>query len=101
MEIGRIDDTRFIETTIMCNGASAIDDPSHKNELKVGVDGNLTNVYQALLFGERYYAMATALPVEMRDNGIIDYGRERGIAWYSIFGTGILNDEHGVVVETA
>ena len=31
-EIGRIDDTRFIETTLMCNGASATEDPSHKNE---------------------------------------------------------------------
>ena len=29
-EIGRIDDTRFIETTLMCNGKAGVDDPAHK-----------------------------------------------------------------------
>lgn len=100
-EIGRIDDTRFIETTLMCNGACSTDDPAHKNELKTGVASNQVNVYQALIFGDRYYALAVSLPVELRDNGIMDYGRERGLAWYSIFGTGLLNEEYGVVIETA
>ena len=51
-EIGRIDDTRFIETTLMCNGASATTDPSHKNELKKEVGSNKANVYQAVIFGD-------------------------------------------------
>lgn len=100
-EIGRIDDTRFIETTLMCNGASATNDPSHKNELKSGESSNQTNVYQAVIFGDNYYAVAFGLPVELRDNGIIDFGREHGLAWYAIWGTGILHDEYGVVIETA
>ena len=100
-EIGRIDDTRFIETTLMCNGASATSDPSHKNELKTGVSSNQTNVYQAVIFGDNYYAVAFGLPVELRDNGVIDFGREHGLAWYSIWGTGLLHDEYGVVIETA
>ena len=100
-EIGRIDDTRFIETTLMCNGASATTDPSHKNELKSGVSSNQTNVYQAVIFGDNYYAVAFGLPVELRDNGVIDFGREHGLAWYSIWGTGLLHDEYGVVIETA
>ena len=100
-EIGRIDDTRFIETTLMCNGASATTDPSHKNELKSGVSNNKTNVYQAVIFGDNYYAVAFGLPVELRDNGVIDFGREHGLAWYSIWGTGLLHDEYGVVIETA
>ena len=100
-EIGRIDDTRFIETTLMCNGACSDEDLAHKNELKTGVASNQVNVYQALIFGDRYYALAVSLPVELRDNGIMDYGRERGLAWYSIFGTGLLNEEYGVVIETA
>ena len=100
-EIGRIDDTRFIETTLMCNGASATTDPSHKNELKKGVGSNQANVYQAVIFGDNYYAVAFGLPVELRDNGVIDFGREHGLAWYSIWGTGLLHDEYGVVIETA
>lgn len=102
-EIGKIDDTRFVETTMMCNGACAIDDPAYKELLKkgLGTTPNLTNVFQALVFGDRYYALAVALPIELRDNGVVDYGRERGLAWYSIFGTGILNEEYGVVIETA
>lgn len=100
-EIGRIDDTRFIETTILCNGAAPTDDPAYKKELAKGQSSNQTHVYQSVLFGDNYYAVAFGLPVELRDNGIIDYGRERGLAWYSIFGTGILHDEYGVVIETA
>lgn len=100
-EIGRIDDTRFIETTILCNGAAPTDDPAYKQELAKGQGENKTHVYQSVLFGDNYYAVAFGLPVELRDNGIIDYGRERGLAWYSIFGTGILHNEYGVVIETA
>lgn len=100
-EIGRIDDTRFIETTILSNGSAPVDDPAYKEELVKGQGGNQTNVYQSVIFGDNYYAVAFGLPVELRDNGIVDYGRERGLAWYSIFGTGLLHDEYGVVIETA
>ena len=100
-EIGKIDDVRFIETTLMCNGACAEEDPAFKNELKNSEGSNQTHVYQSVIFGDNYYAIAFGLPVELRDNGVIDFGREHGIAWYSIFGTGILHNEYGVVIETA
>ncbi len=100
-EIGRIDDTRFIETTLMCNGAVSADDPAYVEELKAGEGGNKTNIYQAVLFGDAYYGIAFSLPVELRDNGVQDFGRERALAWYSIFGVGRLHDEYGVVIETA
>ena len=85
----------------MCNGACAEEDPAYKLELKNGQSSNQTHVYQAVIFGDNYYAIAFGLPVELRDNGVIDFGREHGIAWYSIFGTGILHNEYGVVIETA
>lgn len=100
-EIGKIDDVRFIETTLMCNGACAEEDPAYKLNLKQGQANNKTNVFQAVIFGDNYYAIAFGLPVELRDNGVIDFGREHGIAWYSIFGTGLLHNEYGVVIETA
>lgn len=100
-EIGRIDDTRFIETTILCNGAAAANSYGYKESLKKGVDGNQVDVYQACLFGDDYYGLATALPVELRDNGVEDFGRKHSLAWYAIFGSGILNNDYGVVIETA
>ena len=100
-EIGKIDDTRFIETTLMCNGACSEDDPAYKQELKKGESSNQVNVYQSVIFGDSFYGYAVALPVELRDNGVQDFGREHGLAWYAIWGTGILHDEYGVVIETA
>lgn len=97
-EIGRIDDVRFIETTLMSNGAVGVDDPAYNANLKA-TDG--TKLYQGVLFGEDYYAYAVGLPVELRDNGVTDFGREHGLAWYSIWGTGLLHSDRGVVIETA
>lgn len=82
----------------MCNGAVGTDDPAYKKEL-VSTDG--TKVYQSVLFGEDYYAYAIGLPVELRDNGVTDFGREHGLAWYAIWGTGLLHPTRGVVIETA
>jgi N4-gp56 family major capsid protein len=89
-EIGRIHDVVFIETTQMpiiaknTNGAPATVD-----------------VYQSVAFGENAYAFAIALPVEMRDGGIEDFGRVHKLAWYAIFGTGILQNNSIVRIETA
>lgn len=102
-EIGRIDDVRFIETTLMPNGAAATDDPAYDVDLKHGETGAPANtdVYQAVLFGEDCYGYAVALPVELRDNGVQDFGREHGLAWYAIWGCGVLHTDRGVVIETA
>ena len=100
-EIGKVDDTRFIETTILKNGCAPEGDPAYCLELQKGQAENKTNVYQSVIFGDKYYGLAVGLPVELRDGGVTDYGRERGLAWYSIFGTGILHDNYGVVIETA
>jgi N4-gp56 family major capsid protein len=106
-EIGRIDDTRFIETTNMTNGAHPENETSFDETLQAGFTGDAenpaisVNVYQALVFGDNYYGLATGLPVELRDNGVEDFGRRRSLAWYSIFGTGLLNAERGVIIETA
>jgi len=89
-EIGRIHDVIFIETTQMPILASDDDE----NDADV-------DVYKAVMFGENAYGLATALPVEMRDNGVEDFGRSHKLAWYSIMGTGILEDDNIVRIETA
>jgi len=91
-EIGRIEDVVFIETTDLTIIPENTG-PSPQN--------SETDVYRAILFGAEAFAKAVALPVEMRDNGIIDFGREHGLAWYSIMGFGTLRDNTTVVIETA
>lgn len=106
-EIGRIDDTRFIETTIMSNGAAGVNDYGYDANLVSGTtpeggsSANPINVYKAVLFGDAYYGIAFGLPVELRDNGIEDFGRKHSLAWYAIFGVGMMHDKYGVVIETA
>ena len=102
-EIGRIDDTRFIETTLMSNGASATTDPAYDATLIKGAAGGSADcaVYQSVIFGDAYVGVAFSLPVELRDNGVEDFGRKRSLAWYSIFGVARLHNEYGVVIETA
>lgn len=107
-EIGRIDDTRFIETTLMCNGKAPANDPAHKAYLHKGFTGDSNDpalsacdIYQSVLFGDQYYGIAWSLPVELRDNGVEDFGRKRSLGWYAIWGTGLLHNDYGVVIETA
>lgn len=85
----------------MCNGAAATTDPSYVADLRKGGDNSNTAVYQAVLFGDAYFGIAFSLPVELRDNGVEDFGRKRSLGWYSIFGVGKLHDQYGVVIETA
>lgn len=106
-EIGRIDDTRFIETTIMSNGAAGVKDYGYDANLVKGTtpeggdSANPINIYKAVLFGDSYYGIAFGLPVELRDNGVEDFGRKHSLAWYAIFGVGMMHDKYGVVIETA
>lgn len=100
MEIGRIDDVRFVVTTLMPNGAASENELGYSADLKgAGADG--VDVYQAVVFGEDYYALAESLPPEIRTDDTEDFGREVKIAWYGIWGADVLNPLHGVVIESA
>lgn len=107
-EIGRYEDVRFVSTTVMPNGKNAAVDPTTGDFVDIGYKAALdgagsagTDVFQAIVFGEYSLGHATALPVELRDNGVEDFGREHGLAWYSIFGQSVLENANIVVIETA
>jgi len=91
-EIGRIEDVVFIETTDLTI-VPANSGPAPQN--------TTVATYRAILFGSEAFAKAVALPVEMRDNGIVDFGREHALAWYTIMGFGTLREYTTVVIETA
>jgi N4-gp56 family major capsid protein len=101
-ELGRWEDTIFIGTTHMRNGAAPATDPGYEATMVNAATGGATaaDVYEAFIIADSSYGRAEALPVEMRDDGVRDYGRKHGIAWYSIMGSGILEDDFVVKIET-
>jgi N4-gp56 family major capsid protein len=104
-EIGRIEDVRFIETTMV---------PYVKEDTQdIWADGvdtgdntavaanTVTNVYRAIIVGQNAFGLAEALPVELRDNGVEDFGRKHSIGYYGIWGAGLIETGHVAVLETA
>lgn len=85
-EIGRLNDVVFIETTQVANGYAS------------GTSGPL--YYDAIVIGDNAFGHAISLPVELRDGGILDFGREHALAWYSIWGLGLITDQAVLVAET-
>lgn len=88
-EIGRLNDVVFIETTQVKQITS--DAPG-------GSSGS--PVWQAIFLGDNAFGHAIALPVELRDGGVLDFGREHALAWYAIWGFGLITDQAVLVCET-
>jgi N4-gp56 family major capsid protein len=104
-EIGRIEDVRFIETTkvtkikkntqdIFSNGV----DTGKNTSQPANAD---TDVYQSIVVGDYAVGLAESVPVEMRDNGVIDFGRRHELGYYGIWGTGLIEEGHALILETA
>lgn len=104
-EIGRIEDVRFLETTqvsyIKINTQDIFVDGVDSGDNTALAANTVTNVYQAIAVGEYAVGFAEALPVEMRDDGVVDFGRTHRIAWYSIMGAGLLEPGHSCIAESA
>ncbi|MFE9412323.1 N4-gp56 family major capsid protein [Streptomyces sp. NPDC006704] len=83
-EIGRIDDVIFIETT----------------QIKQLTNSAGKTVFQSSMIGDNAFGHAISLPVELRDGGVLDFGREHALAWYSVYGMGMITDQSVVTIET-
>jgi len=75
-EIGRYEGVRFIEQT---------------NVASLGIDGGKSDV--AHFFGKDTVAEAIVVPEEIRGKIPTDYGRSKGIAWYSLGGFGLVHTD--------
>lgn len=104
-EIGKIEDMRFVETSMITYIKKSTQDIWADNAdtgVNTAIAANAaTDVYQAISVGDFAVGYAVALPVEMRDDGVTDFGRTHKLAWYSIFGVGLLETGHVVIQETA
>jgi N4-gp56 family major capsid protein len=116
-EVGRLYDTVFIETTQIQkvpNGSgtgytadTAVDPASIVYPTGGGYttpttkNGNGSyDRYSAIFIGDNAFGHAISLPVELRDGGILDFGREHALAWYAIYGLGLITDQSVVIAET-
>jgi N4-gp56 family major capsid protein len=59
-----------------------------------------TEQFEALMLGDNAFGHAISLPVELRDGGVLDFGREHALAWYSIWGFGLITDSAVVKIVT-
>jgi len=99
-EVGRFEDTIFISTTLMNNGAAGVGTDGYDATLDgTGADGQ--DLYKAVLFGDGCLAWGEALPAEMRQKAVTDYGRKQGIAWYALYTFGLLYEDYGVQIVTS
>lgn len=85
-EIGRIGNVVFVETT--------------QQPVISGAGAEGADVHQGVIFGDNVYGFAESLPVEMRDGGIVDFGRTHNLAWYSIMGSGLIESDSAYILET-
>ena len=116
-EIGRLYDTVFIETTQIekvTNGAGSgysADTVVAPGDIVYPTGGGYTTPvrktgngnkdrYSAIFIGDNAFGHAISLPVELRDGGILDFGREHALAWYAIYGLGLITDQSVVIAET-
>ena len=96
-EIGRIYDVVFIETTQVAQGLTL---PLDVDSVTGGNQAPIAASYSAIMIGDNAFGHAISLPVELRDGGVIDFGREHGLAWYSIWGFGMITHESRVIINT-
>ena len=95
-EIGRLYDVVFIETTQVKSGLGLVD----SNPATSTRDAVLSNSFSSIMIGDNAFGQAIALPVELRDGGVIDFGREHGLSWYAIWGFGVITHESRVIINT-
>ena len=95
-EIGRLYDVVFIETTQVLKGGTGIVDVTPGGS----INDPTASSYSAIMIGDNAFGQAIALPVELRDGGVIDFGREHGLSWYAIWGFGVITAESRVVINT-
>lgn len=82
-EIGRYENMRYVEQTNVTKGITA-----------TGAGGAAWSNAKSdwiFFFGEDTVAEGIAIPEEMRAKVPTDYGRSKGVAWYGLFGFGIVH----------
>ena len=76
------------------------ENPSEATGFLTSATGNAAEVYESIMIGDNAFGHAISLPVELRDGGVLDFGREHALAWYAIWGLGVITDQAIVKIYT-
>jgi N4-gp56 family major capsid protein len=76
------------------------ENPTEASGFFTNATGNGAEVYESIMIGDNAFGHAISLPVELRDGGVLDFGREHALAWYAIWGLGVITDQAIVKVYT-
>jgi N4-gp56 family major capsid protein len=87
-EVGMYEGVIFLQTSQMPELTTA------QVVAKYGAGFTPTTGYEAVIFGENAYGWAIALPVELRDDGTKDFGRQHDLAWYGIWGMNLIEEDN-------
>lgn len=91
-EVGRYENTRYVEQTNIPKGGAA--DSATFNSFTNTADAwNNAASDWIFFFGEETVAEAIAVPEEIRAKIPTDYGRSKGVAWYSLNGFGLVHTD--------
>lgn len=89
-EIGRYEGCRYVEQTNIPKGGAA-DSTTYNTFTNTADPWNNTVSDWIFFFGEETVAEAIAVPEEIRAKIPTDYGRSKGVAWYSLNGFGLVH----------
>lgn len=84
-EIGRYENTRFVEQTHIAKGGAA-DSATWTAQVADPWDNGKSD--WVFFFGDDTVAEGIVIPEEMRGKIPSDYGRSKGVAWYALLGYG-------------
>jgi len=98
-EIGRYEETRFVEQTVIPRGGAT--DSTTFNAFTNTADAWNTSGSGdwVFFFGEDTVCEAVHTPEEIRAKNPDDYGRSKGIAWYGLLGYGITHNDSNNIAE--
>lgn len=106
-EVGKIAGIRVLESTslrVLKKDAAAMPIYEDGEDTGATVTGDVNNtvdeVHTGIILGFNAFGFAEALPVELRDGGVVDFGRERQLAWYAIAGEGMIESSRALILET-
>lgn len=113
-EVGEFDNCRFIQTTVSPQGN--VFEGDDNNDSAPGYDGFLDaanngldadhstdgvdhstqdlegDLHAGIIFGDRAYAFGIGNPVELRDDGVTNFGLKHGLGYVAIQEAGLLED---------
>lgn len=98
-EIGRYEDTRFVEQTVIPKGGAA-DSTTFDPFTNTADAWNVATAGDwVFFFGADTVCEAVHTEEEIRSKIPDDYGRSKGVAWYALLGHGITHNDSGNIGE--